>query len=333
MPTTIRDIARVANVSHTTVSRVLNGQGGSFISEATRQRVLSAVEEMNYRPNRAARALATGRTHTIALWINDLFHPYFAQVMHYAGQQIERQGYDIAIYKTRGRDANGVNHPEQNPAHWPVDGVLALDDPGKVERFLVESPEARRIPLVSMGVYACRGTDHVAVDLYPAAAEAMQHLAASGRRRIAYLTNSKGNEPGEGRHDAYRDVMRETGREPEILFAQNDRPTSRQAVKAYVAAHGAPDALFCMCDDMALGAYRGLLDLGLRVPDDVALVGCDGIEDTEYLEVPLSTIDMPLEQMCARAGRFLETRLADPGAPMQSDILKARFVPRESSGQ
>ncbi|HEU4752942.1 MAG TPA: substrate-binding domain-containing protein, partial [Armatimonadota bacterium] len=109
------------------------------------------------------------------------------------------------------------------------------------------------------------------------------------------------------------------------------RAAARDAIKSYLARHSAPEAIFCMNDDMAIGCYRGLCDLGLRVPRDVALVGCDGIEHTEYLETPLTTIVQPLDDMSRAAWQLLERRLGDPGAPPQRVKLSARLAVRESS--
>jgi LacI family transcriptional regulator len=98
-----------------------------------------------------------------------------------------------------------------------------------------------------------------------------------------------------------------------------------------LAGGGGVDALFCNNDDLALGAYRGLREAGLRVPDDVMLVGCDGIEDMQFLEQPLTTIAIPVEEMCALAWRFLRRRIENPDTPLQHALLQPTLVVRESS--
>lgn len=320
---TIRDIARSLNLSHTTVSRVLNGQGGSFISEATRERVLAAVREMNYQPNRAARALATGRSHILSMWVGDLFHPYFVNVMHHMGEQLDRHRYELMIYRVR----NGA----PSPSTWTPDGILALDEPALVSDYLDSGSD--HPPLVSMGPYYVERTDFVGVDLYAGTEAAVQHLLSQGRRQVAYLVSAFGNHVGDARYDAYTAVMRGYGLPPEyIVSPDNSRALARKVMYAQVERHGHPDGLFCFSDDMALGAYRALCDLGIRVPDDTAMVGCDGIEDTEYLEVPLSTVEIPFSDLCAQAYTFLNRRIEDPALPLQRAVLTPHLVIRASSG-
>jgi DNA-binding LacI/PurR family transcriptional regulator len=116
-----------------------------------------------------------------------------------------------------------------------------------------------------------------------------------------------------------------------IVAVDQSRAAAAAAVAAHVEQFGLPDAIFCHNDEMALGAYRSLRLLGVRVPDEVALVGCDGIEDTEYLEVPLTTLRQPLEEMCRLACEFLQRRMAQPDIPVQSAVLLPQLVVRESS--
>jgi LacI family transcriptional regulator len=106
----------------------------------------------------------------------------------------------------------------------------------------------------------------------------------------------------------------------------------RHAVTEYVREHGPPDGIFCHNDDFAIGAYRALRDMGLRIPDDVALVGCDNLEETAYLDVPLSTIAVPTEELCRTGWEFLYRRMHDPSAPLQCAILQPQLVVRASLG-
>jgi DNA-binding LacI/PurR family transcriptional regulator len=190
----------------------------------------------------------------------------------------------------------------------------------------------RQVPVVSMGAYYLTEVDHVGVDLYAGAMQAVQHLIEQGCRRVAYLVNAESRHPGDARRDAYDMVMREASLSREyIVSVDQSRQAAGAAVAAYVEQFGLPDGIFCHNDEMALGAYRRLRLLGVRVPEDVALVGCDGIEDTEYLEVPLTTIRQPLEEMCGLACEFLHRRMAQPDIPLQSVVLLPQLVVRGSS--
>jgi len=129
-------------------------------------------------------------------------------------------------------------------------------------------------------------------------------------------------------------AMRKAGLKPEFIYyplSEQQRPITRKLIRDYILSHGRPEAIFCHSDDAALGIYRGLCDLKIKVPEEIALIGCDGIEDTEYLERPLTTLVQPVAEMCAAAWDFLQLRLADPLIPLQHIILKSELAIRESS--
>ena len=330
MPTTIRDIAKTLNVSHTTVSRVLNGRGGEFISEATRRRVQTAARELNYRANPAARKLATGRANMIAVWMGDPFYPYFAAVSHYVEAQLRQHNLDMLHVAS-----NRPHH--ENDFSYFVDGILALDGLPEVEAFLKHASQPHP-PLVSMGCNICKSLDYVWVDLGIGTRAAMTHLLESGCRRIPFLVTEWGLTSGDARRYAYQAVMQEWGCEQELIFlpereqeVHSWRSKARARMRDYVTENGCPDGLFCFSDDLAIGAYRGLRDLGIRIPDDIALVGCDGIEDALYLDTPLSTIEQPYEAMCVEAWRLLQRRMTTPDAPLEQVILTPKLILRESS--
>lgn len=321
MRVTIQQIAQSQNLSTATVSRVLSGRDDAFISEATRRRVLKASREMGYQTNRAARALVTGRTHLVAYWMPHLHEPFYAGTIHHVQQQIKTSGFEMIV----GQAGGALNRPTQ----WPVDGILAMDFLGTEQAF---RDAVGRTPCVGLGNYYVRSAPFVGIDLYAGATEAVRHLLSPGARRVAYLVPEYGCAPGDGRFDAYTHAVTAAGRAPEyVRVPDHKRATARQGLRAYIAAHGCPDALFCRNDDLAIGAYRALRDEGRLVPDDVALVGCDGIEDTEYLDTPLSTLVQPIPEACAMAWEFLRRCMDDPKAELQQALLRPRLVVRASS--
>jgi DNA-binding LacI/PurR family transcriptional regulator len=175
----------------------------------------------------------------------------------------------------------------------------------------------------------------VRIDLFSATRAAVRHLLASGRRRIAFL--APGHEPGSSRADAYRAVLVEAGLAPMFIDVPpaegfSERARTRQAVRGVLRRRQRPDALFCFNDEYAIGALRGLRDAGLSVPDDVAIFGCDGIEETEYHDPPLSTIVFPFTEAARLGWEFLRQRIEDPGLPVQSAVLIPDLAVRESSG-
>jgi len=323
---TIKDIAARVGVSATVVSQVLRGVQGSMVSTATRQRILDTARELGYRPNRQAQALVGGKTYTIAIWKHSLHSPFHAWVIHQCAQCAYGDGYEVII-----RDFTSVREDMLWVHLSDVDGILAHECPAHVRMLLQQYPQAR-LPVVSMGVFYVMECDYVGIDLYPAAREAMQHLITVGCRRIAYVTLDPGQSSGEPRYEAYVSVMRETGLQPEfIALYEAPRAEVRRILRDYFQDQGLPDGIFCHNDDAAITCLRALYDLGVRVPDDVALVGCDGIEETQYTFPELSTIVQPIEEMCQQAWRLLKQRLEQPEKEVEGVILPARFVARGSS--
>lgn len=325
---TIRDIAERVGTSTATVSKVLTGRGDHLISEATRQRIREVARELGYSPNLAARALVTGRTHCIALWAETLadFH---AMVANTFMDVLRPSRYEIII-------TDVVKHPDwhayfERSTILPVEGIIALDSPQSVNSYLSVAG-AQPVPLVSAGAYYVSHTDHVGVDLAHGVVGAVRHLAEEGARRIAHLTCRHGLREGDTRRLAYEAAMTELGREPELVTAEeSSREDGRKAVLEYAAEKPLPDALVCFNDEMAIGAYKALSELGIRIPEDVALTGCDGIADTAYFPVPITTIVQPVEAMCRTAWEFLRNRIENPETPLQSLILPAELCIRASS--
>ncbi|MGN6643891.1 MAG: LacI family DNA-binding transcriptional regulator, partial [Verrucomicrobiota bacterium] len=228
----------------------------------------------------------------------------------------------------------GVAEVELVLSHVPVDGVIAVDAQDQIEAYR-QTPAAGSIPIVSMGVNGSDKIDSVHVDLRAGTARLMRHLLDSGRRRIAHATFIQKGRLQSDRKLAYQAAMREAGLKPEFIYyplSDQLRPVSRRLIQEYIQTHGCPEAIFCHSDDAALGIYRGLCDLKLRVPQDVLLAGCDGIEDVEYLENPLTTLVQPVGEMCETAWRFLMNRLDQPAMKRQSIILKSELAVRESTG-
>lgn len=321
---TQEQIARKLGISRQLVSFALADY--PQVSKVSRERILVAARKMGYRPNPHARALRHKRSGIIALWIPDQISTHYSHVARELNRLVKRERQELIISEIGSAEATAIL------SNVPVDGVLAVDIRGSVKacrQMVVTS-----IPLVSMGAYCSGGTDSVRVDLRAGTKELMHHLLNAGYRRIAHATFMRKSEPHAGRWLGYEEAMRKAGLKPEFIhypLTERLRPATRRSIKHYVAEHGFPEAIFCHSDDAALGIYRGLCDLKLRVPEDVALVGCDGIEDIEYLECPLTTLVQPVEEMCAAAWNFLTNRLKQPALKRQSLILKPKLAVRESS--
>jgi LacI family transcriptional regulator len=322
---TQEQIARKLGVSRQLVTFALAGY--PQVSKESRQRILAAAQKMGYRPNPHARALRRQRTGIIALWIPDQISTHYTHVARELGRLVKEARHELIVSEVGSADA------KQILSHVPVDGICAVDASNALQLEL-ESLKAKSIPVVSVGTYCSLKTDSVQVDLLSGTMEAMQHLIGSGFRRIAHATFVRKDATHESRRAGYVRAMRAAGLKTEFIYyplTEQQRPITRQLIRDYVRDHGRPEAIFCHSDDAALGIYRGLCDLGVRVPDEVALVGCDGIEDTEYLGCPLTTLVQPVAAMCATAWQFLQQRLEQPLVSPQRAVLKSSLAIRESS--
>jgi len=329
---TIKDIAKRSNLSHTTVSRVLNKRADTFISDATRTKILDLAREMGYQPNGYARALVTGRTDMIALALDAVIHPLAGFVMNYLMIEVEKLGYDLIVTKV-AQDASGQNIAV---TRWPVDGTIFFNSTPMDSQA---DTGARSNAVVSMGSGRMNKFDHVEVDLYSGAVEAMEHLVEIGCKRIAFMTMAQLEYEADERRSAYESVITAAGLPSEHIVQPDSFIPRQQSVDAYATCvdylreHGCPDGIFARNDHMALGAYRALREAGYRIPEDVALIGCDGIDEIKYLDSPLTTIEQPLTEMCEIALKFLHQRIQDPSLPVQTAELKTHLVKRKSTAR
>ena len=320
-------IAEKLGISRQLVTFALGGY--PQVSKESRARILAAALEMGYRPNPHARAMLRKKTGIIALWIPDQISTHYSHVARELGRLVKQAGQELIISEVGAADM------KQIWTHVPFDGICAVDA-SKAVQLELKSLAGKSVPVVSLGSYSSSDTDNVHVDMEAGTMQAMQHLIGSGFRRIAHATFVRKNIAGESRRIGYTNVMREAGLETEFIhypLSERQRPVARQLIRDYIAEHGKPEAIFCHSDDAALGIYRGLCDAGIRVPADIALVGCDGIEDTEYLECPLTTLVQPVAEMCDAAWQFLQNRLAEPTIPIQQTILTPQLAIRASSSR
>ncbi len=327
---TLRDIAKHLDISHATVSRALNGTADSLISQKTIERVQKAASELGYRPNHAARALVTGRTGLVGLW---LWTEHFQGSYH---ARVSAQMHLEAMRKKQQLLIDLVARPEIEGSDsrfdaWNVDGIIAHESSPALETQL-RAGHLGKLAVVSTGTYnLLEGVDQVRIDMATGAQQAMNHLVGTGRKRIAYVTDDLRERQHDARYLAYSEAIREIGQPPICIETEATRSAARQRIKDYLADNPNIDAIFCHNDDLAIGVYRGLCDLNIKVPDRIALVGCDGIEDCEYLEIPLSTIVLPMSDMCRLAMQFLDDRLENPERPVQNVVLQSELIVRESS--
>ena len=332
MPVTLDDVAARAGVSRGTVSLVLNDRKGARIGDETRMRIRSVADEMGYRPNLFARSLGSHRTNTIGLMISGLQNPFFVDLMESAEYHAEEAGYQVLL--DSAPSSGGTYRGHAKLRSWPVDGVLMFAHRDQtLALFLGE--QASRMPVVYLGQQRLDDTDGIAFDLYDGSRQATEHLVARGCKRIAYASPYavEVETIREPRYKAYTDICAGAGLPSEFFQVARLQETREAGLQAgfeiaAMAADRRPDALLCHNDIVAIGIYCGIRRAGLRVPEDVAIVGFDGIEEGRFLPDCLTTVVTPVDPFCKAAVETLFKRLnGDTESPaLQSIIPTHLFV-------
>jgi DNA-binding LacI/PurR family transcriptional regulator len=311
----LKDVAAVAGVSVRTVSNVVSGSAA--VAEETRARVQAALDELGYRPNLAARNLRAGRTGLIGLAIPELHSPYFAELAGLLVDTARQRSWTVVIDQTFG-DPEAERRLLENGDGRLVDGLIISPWSVSPEELAVR---ARDVPVVLLGEQDPNGAaDRVAVDNVLAADQATTHLIATGRRRIAaiglqpQLRNGTARRRLEGYHNALRRVGLTPDPALEKAVTALHRRDGAEAMADLLRSDARPDAVFAFSDELALGALHMAWEHGLRVPDDLAVVGFDDIEDARYSNPPLTTVVPDKRQIAERALQCLADRVYSPAA-------------------
>ncbi len=312
---TLDTVAAHAHVSKATASRVLGGRASQLVSPRTAERVRRSAEILGYKLNPVASALATGKSRVVALWVHNLDRPFYALFMREIAEQARPAGYEIIVQQGMAPEAT----------QWPVDGVIAFDFPSVPSSL-------RPGPVVAVGEWPPDDVDAVQFDLNFATRQALESLIDSGRSRIAYLRQDATAGKKTGRYATVQSVLQAHRLAPIHLRVESDSADAGRAAVADALRDGpAFDALFCHNDELAIGALQAIHDAGKSTPDDIALVGCDGIEWGRFTNPPISTLHIPLAEAAAVAWETLAWRWANPDAPRRRSTVDATFVPRKTT--
>jgi LacI family transcriptional regulator len=326
----VRDVAAAAAVSPTTASMVLNGRNASF-PEATRQRVWDAARSLGYSPNRLARNLVCQSSELIGAVIEYVENPFFSSLAAYLNRRVAEHKYR-AMFEVTELNSSREDRDQavETLLSWRVAGILHWwnESYGRdARRAVAESP------LVYFGSAAPSGkADSAILDDYGGAATAVQHLVGLGHRRIGHL--SRRASVRSARTRAWTDVLRQAGlpRRAPIECPNESAEEARKAVRLLMSQVKPPTGIFCHNDVMAFGAFRGLRDMGLRVPQDVSLVGFDDTWAAEYLDPPLTTVTFPYRQIIDSALGFLIERIGGLTIKPRQVVLPGCLVVRGSTG-
>lgn len=311
-------------MSQSTVSLVLSGKSRGRISARTEEAVRRAAEELGYRPNIAARALRTGTARSVGFVVPDVTHPFFGRTMHGSQSAAWSAGYTVALVDATFEGERPVDPLEALRA-GPADGFLF---------FSVEPPAGRPQGEQVVVIEASpEGLPWVRLDTEHGSDAAMQHLLALGHRRIGHLGSSRQFPTFEIRTQRWRAALEGTGAEaaPELFAgAVFDFEDAARAALTLLDLDDPPTAIFCDDDILAGGVYLAARERGLRIPQDVSVVGFDDLDFAKVLTPPLTTVSLDAEQLGAVAFELLATRMSGGEAP-GGQILPVELIVREST--
>ena len=331
MTVSLKDVAQHAGVSIKTVSNVVNDY--PFVSAPTRERVQAAIRELGYRPNLSARSLRTGRSGLVALAVPELRTPYFAELADALVHQAGLRGWTVMIEQTDGQRDREVDVLIGH-RHQTVDGVI-LSPLGLTATDLRKSRPT--VPVVLLGERIYKGpVDHVSIDNEAAARQAVEHLLATGRRAIAAIgAQPKNHGTARRRLDGYLAALTDAGRPARPAHIKSvpefSRAAGAEAMGKLLAEDPRPDAVFCFSDLLAIGALHQLHARGIRVPEDIAIIGFDDIDDAAYCTPSLSTIAPDKVELAEAAIRLLHSRIQGDDSPVVELTTAHRVVPRAST--
>lgn len=292
MAVTIKDVARESGVNISTVSRALNNEYG--VNPETREHVLAIADRLNYRPNRVARGLVTGRSHSMGLIVSDIRNPFFAEVARGAEDAAHAANCDLVLCNSDMNSAKQMQYV-RSLLEKRVEGIL-MNSVSMLSRKQQMELSASGVPVVLLNQSASnRAFSTVAADNEAGGELAAKYLLGLGHRRIAHLTGPKqhGNLSGRARGFVRGLLSAKKPAEPVVLYGRNNFAGGCELAHKLLEGNPKITAIFAANDIMAFGVIRATLERGLRIPEDISLIGFDNVELAGIVNPPLTTIHQP----------------------------------------
>ena len=326
---TIKDVAKMAGVSTTTVSHVINKT--RFVAQETEKLVLQAIEALNYSPSAVARSLKVNTTKSIGMIVTTSEAPYFAEIIHAVEEHCYRQGYSLFLCNTQNNAEKIKNHLEML-AKKRVDGILVM-----CSEYLPDSLNVltnfESIPMVVMDWGPNAHTDIIQDNSFDGGYLATKHLIENGHKHIGIISGELTKTPAKTRYEGFLHAMKESGLtvNPDWVMEGFFEPEDGyECMNKILRQTELPTAVFCCNDVMALGAISAIGEKGLRVPDDISIIGYDNIHASRFYSPPLTTIHQSKSRLGVQAVNLLFERINHKSDQRETIEIHPELVIRKS---
>ncbi len=327
----IKEIAQAANVSVTTVRRALNDL--SDINLRTKQKVLKTAKQLNYQKNLLASSLVKNKTHIIGVIIPDIEISFYPSLILGIERANNSADYRLLLYHS-DYTLEGFLKGIDAFAGYRVDGMIIVPVPSREKNKIVSYLKKMKRPYVFVDEYFDDvNISFVSTDDRPGAIKAIEYLVGLGHRRIAHFSGNLEDITAQKRLSGYKTGLKKAGISCDknlVIESGVTRQAGREAARKILAMDKLPTAVFCYNDMVATGAMKMFLDNGLRIPEDISIIGYAGLPDTDMLKVPLSTVYQPAREMGARAAQLLIDEIERRPKKKQKVLLKTELIIRES---
>ena len=315
---TMKDVAQRAGVGVGTVSRVINHVPG--VKESTPIKVNQAIKELNYIPDEYARGLKTKSSRTIALILPSVWYPFFSEFAYYVEKRLDKENYKLLLCNSNGNpteEAKYIKMLKQNK----IDAIIAITY-SDIEQYIYSN-----IPFVSLDRYFDKKVSYVTSDNYEGGKLAARKLLEHGARSLAYVgSHSKYPNGTMLRRDGFRDYLENIGIDYKEIFLQEPVNDFTPYILEMLKVHPKIDGIFCHTDSLLLKLRKILNQYGYRVPEDIQLIGFDGMNLSSDLPLGISTIAQPVEQLANGAVDLVLRKIADPSLKNEAKMYPVRYV-------
>ncbi len=326
------DIAKLAKVSPTTVSHVINET--RFVMPETKERVYNAMKKLKYQPNLLARSLATGKTHTVGLVISDIRNPFYPELVQGVEELAVENDYNVFLCNTdydieKGLRSIGALIKRK------IDGIIVASsqvDSSVIDQLIDTDVNFVLVDWCKRNIRA----DSLYFDYKVGIAEAISHLISLGHKNIYFISGPKKLKTAEIRMRNFIDAIeshKDSGLGYKILEGNHKIDGGYEAARRVLKEKGVPTAILCSNDLTAIGAMRALQNQGIKIPDDISIIGLDNIALTEIVTPELTTIELERYEIGKTAMEMLLKRMKDKDLPKQICIFKTKLIVRQSTAK